>query len=686
MDEHSAAGPEQKKAEPASLTDGSELSSGTLFAAGQYRIVRLLGRGASSSVYEAEHLMLAQRVALKIFPKTIFDDPSAVIRFQTEAKAVAMLSHPNIVAANAAGISENNAPYIATELVDGRSLEEILSNSKFLSQEQLLNIFSQILDALEYAHQQNIVHRDLKPSNIMVSDAGLVKILDFGIAKMLNSTQTSLSATQTGNLVGSPSYMSPEQASGAQVSVKSDIYSIGILIFECVSGKPPFMGDSPLHLMYKHLHEAPPDLVLPAASTLNVALLDKLIKRCLVKDPAMRYPTARGIKEELTQILAEVQEARAALESASKAPTKMSLSFLLPIVIVCAVSGFFFLSRPASQKDADNKIPLRKGSGHLDSEEFTHHTSYSKIGRNTSDPVTSILMARNDYHSSDHYEMGEKKTELVNRSIKEYDRVLTLLLKNPDRYLQYLASVGKARALSRLYLIELSKGSSKETLNLILERSIQCLKDASHFVPENSYEYGVINLAMGEAYLILYQPEQAKGALYTALKLKERDDLAWSPDADKYVDKREGLAEQDKPDALLRTYSLLIELEKRTGNLKALPPLLEKMFLNSRLIRDCTEPHYFRLLCDHADELFARGKKSEARSVLVDLEQRADDRKGMDEERSLAYLALAKEYHKFNNNVEASRLLKQAASLATESPSVERANSIKELRKLIGDR
>lgn len=297
-------------------TNGSQTGSGaernsligTVFA-GRYEIEKLLGKGGMSSVYAAQDRLLKHRVAIKIMQNHLADHGSAVIRFKQEAIAVNQLKHNNIVGIQHFDITadESGTPFIVMDLLDGRSLSDVIAQSAALPVDHVLNIFEQACSALAHAHSRGIVHRDLKPSNLMlVKEDGqedVVKIVDFGIAKMLpQEGQERLALTQTGEIFGSPLYMSPEQCTGQPLDARSDIYSMGCILYEALSGEPPFRGSNVFETINKHCTELPSSLASKFPRMPQVKALDGMILRAMAKEPAQRYSSMQELLDELQAI------------------------------------------------------------------------------------------------------------------------------------------------------------------------------------------------------------------------------------------------------------------------------------------------------------------------------------------------------------------------------------------------
>ncbi len=309
----------------------------------KYQITGVLGKGAMGVVYKALDARIDRTVAIKTIHAGLMQGDLASelsTRFLREIRAVGNLRHPNIVAIFDAG-EENGEPYYVMEFVEGRELSDYLQANSRFSMEQTLHIARQLLSAFSYTHQKGIIHRDIKPANIFITYEGDVKVADFGIAKVENSE-----LTQVGTSIGTPSYMSPEQCRGQVVDQRSDLFSIGIVLYELLTGEKPFQGNSAHALMHHILQSAP-----GKPSALNAGLpatVDKLFERALAKNPAERFQNA----DEFLQALEIVLSGRA-LPTTSK---RFWFSFAASAVIVYAISAAIFFATQSKYMPSQTEI------------------------------------------------------------------------------------------------------------------------------------------------------------------------------------------------------------------------------------------------------------------------------------------------------------------------------------------
>ncbi len=261
----------------------------------RYEMQQRIGRGGMADVYLARDVLLDRLVAIKVLFPEFATDPAFVERFRREAQSAANLNHPNIVSVYDWGRS-NNTYFMAMEYVPGRTLADALRDLGQISAAKAAEVGIEVAAALSFAHRNNVVHRDIKPGNILIGSNGQLKVADFGIARALGSAADS-GLTQAGAVMGTAAYFSPEQAQGGQPDPRSDLYSLGIVLYEMVSGRVPFTGDNPVAIAYKQVHEAPTPLNQYAPDVPRA--FEAIVARLLAKDPARRYPTAEAVRDDL---------------------------------------------------------------------------------------------------------------------------------------------------------------------------------------------------------------------------------------------------------------------------------------------------------------------------------------------------------------------------------------------------
>ncbi|HEY9755695.1 MAG TPA: protein kinase, partial [Oculatellaceae cyanobacterium] len=319
------------------------------------------------------HIVLDKLVAIKTIHSNLYT-PAAVQRFQIEGKAASSLSHPNIVAVYDFGVTQFGQPYMVMEYVNGRTLSDLLRLEGGLSSKKFLEVFSQVCSALAHAHRKSIVHRDLKPGNIMLVSQGhseeSVRIMDFGIAKILTEGDSTPSLTKTGETIGSPLYMSPEQARSLKTDYRSDLYSLGCVMYECLTGSPPFEGQTFMETLLMHMEKMPPSMKEASLGREIDPRLEKIVMRLLAKEPEQRYASMDDLLDALTnykQIPMDTPPAGATKGDSKKTPsakTKMLLGVFIVVVLVGSIAGYMFLNRRS------------KAPG------VVHHTDIEAIGVN----------------------------------------------------------------------------------------------------------------------------------------------------------------------------------------------------------------------------------------------------------------------------------------------------------------
>ena len=284
---------------------------------GRYELDGVVGRGGMAEVYRARDIRLDRIVAIKTLRTDLARDQIFQARFRREAQSAASLNHPSIVAVYDTGEDMATGvpvPYIVMEYVDGRTVRDLLQEGHRLLPERSLEIIDGVLRALDYSHQAGIVHRDIKPGNVMVTRNGDVKVMDFGIARAMSDAQATM--TQTAQVIGTAQYLSPEQARGERVDSRSDLYSTGCLLYELLTGRPPFTGDSPVAIAYQHVREnpVPPSRVDPEVPP----WADAIVLKAMAKSPADRYQTAADMR-------ADLQRAASGMPVAAAPPTRLDM-------------------------------------------------------------------------------------------------------------------------------------------------------------------------------------------------------------------------------------------------------------------------------------------------------------------------------------------------------------------------
>ena len=277
------------------LTKGQKIND-------RYEIIKTIGEGGMANVYLANDTILDRKVAIKVLRGDLSNDEKFIRRFQREALSVSNLSHPNIVEVYDVG-EEDGQYYIVMEYIEGKTLKQLLKKRETLSLPEVIDIMLQLTDGLAHAHESYIIHRDIKPQNIMIEDNGLVKITDFGIAMALNATQL----TQTNSVMGSVHYLPPEQANGKSATVKSDIYSLGILMYELITGSVPFKGDNAVEIALKHMKEK-----IPSIRKQNPTIpqsVENIVIKATAKNPRNRYDSVKEMHDDL-EICMEKENAK----------------------------------------------------------------------------------------------------------------------------------------------------------------------------------------------------------------------------------------------------------------------------------------------------------------------------------------------------------------------------------------
>ena len=414
----------------------------------RYEIIKSIGEGGMANVYLAYDTILDRNVAIKVLRGDLANDEKFVRRFQREALSASSLSHPNIVAMYDVG-EDDGLYYIVMEYVEGKTLKQLLKKRGSLTLSEAIDIMLQLTDGMAHAHDSYIVHRDLKPQNIMIQDDGQIKITDFGIAMALNSTQL----TQTNSVMGSVHYLPPEQAAGKGTTIKSDIYSMGIIFYELLTGELPFKGDSAVEIALKQMKEPLPDV-----HKLNNDIpqsIENIILKSTAKNPKNRYDDAKSMHNDLLTALNddrineepyvypypenEVDETTKIMEPISDSnegiatpitdeKTKKSnkliiaLSIIAGVIVIALLAVFFII--PAVTAEKDVKVPDVSGMTVSKAEstlEDAGLTVNSKIEEVSSEDVKKNRIIRTDPRSGSTVKEGTRVTLYKSTGVKTYE-------------------------------------------------------------------------------------------------------------------------------------------------------------------------------------------------------------------------------------------------------------------------
>lgn len=287
-------------AKPVSGPDPESLLGSVI--ADRYRLLEIIGQGGIGVVYKAQHTLIDRIVAFKMLRKETLQDERSMQRFQMEGKAMTSVSHPNIVSVFDFGVTANQSAFLVMEFLDGTDLDTLIQAAGYLEPDEVVALFIQICDALSHLHERGLIHRDLKPANVIILNPGVdaqVKLVDFGMAKFQEQSRYAQSLTRPGEVFGSPYYMSPEQCVGMQLDLRSDIYSMGCVMYEALSGRPPFLGENMVQLAQMHL-DTPPDPIGVSIEDKNFPRwLDAIVLKCLAKNVNDRYQSAEEMKKAL---------------------------------------------------------------------------------------------------------------------------------------------------------------------------------------------------------------------------------------------------------------------------------------------------------------------------------------------------------------------------------------------------
>ncbi|MBS1996659.1 MAG: protein kinase [Cyanobacteria bacterium SZAS LIN-2] len=512
----------------------------------RYELVGELGSGGMGTVFKAKHISLPKFFAVKILNSQLSNDASFRARFEQEAKTASLLNHPHLVAIYDHGTTSLGEAYLVMDFIDGRSLAEILQSLKRIDQRRAIKIFSQIADGLANAHRTGVIHRDLKPGNVMLIETQenpeFVKVVDFGIAKIIGTdnehTEINQSLTKTGEFFGSPLYSSPEQGCGAKPDQRSDIYSLGILMYECLTGKPPFRGENFFATMTLH-NEAQ---ARPFDKLLGIdPELEGIVFTCLEKDPADRYQSMEEVKTALDNTLHHQTESKTSASPPEPLSNKGStrkqmllISCIGGIVAVSAAAGYLWTHNNASIKTL-SAVPPPPASAVTSTK-----------------PVTSNLPA-----IPDTVQLPEDARALSPQKLIEAGDALKVKLQAqgplvsllPARYFTAAAEAepGLYDAYEHLasYYWDQKTGKDPENDRIALNKCRAVFQEQLRQFPKNASVYGNISTI----YVELNRKQEALDAINEAIKLRP-DDLEFRLKHAYYLHSlgryRESIAEYEK--------------------------------------------------------------------------------------------------------------------------------------------
>jgi len=323
---------------------------------GRYNVGQMIGTGGMADGYLGKDTRLDRDVAIKVLRRDLAKDPAFVARFRKEALAAGGLNHPGIVAVYDSG-EENDSPYIVMELVSGITLRQLMLDEQISSQRSL-EIIKGILQALDYSHSKSIVHRDVKPGNIMITDSGDIKVMDFGIARATGDIGATM--TSTWNVVGTAQYLSPEQATGEMADGRSDLYSLGCVMYELLTGRPPFTGDTPVSVAYQHVSAQ-----ITPASQIKPGLdvnIDRMLEVVLAKDPAHRYQDAKAMLADLEHV---IKGEPVTTKIKKVIPRRKIITRSILVISLLTLIAFGYLSTAPDETAPNAKIPINRVASQL---------------------------------------------------------------------------------------------------------------------------------------------------------------------------------------------------------------------------------------------------------------------------------------------------------------------------------
>lgn len=607
-----------------SLTSkSSEVKPGQVFA-GQYEILSVLGRGGMSIVYRARHRLMDRLVAIKLLQGE--SDQTAIERFKQEAKAASSLNHPNIIGIYDFGILDSQA-YLVMDCLEGKTLGDVLDDEVHLSVERSINLFRQACLGLAHAHKNGILHRDLKPGNLcLVKDENgkeLLKIVDFGIAKLMNGNAKQLQLTQTGEIFGSPLYMSPEQCTAKPLDIRSDIYSLGCVMYECLTGRPPLRGDTAYETMTMHVSKEPDSFKTVAPNLSINPSIEAVVFRCLEKEPDDRYQSIEEILHDLPTIQPDSGSVKV---KAVAHPTKqkreikyLRYGFWSLFVVVAAVLSYMacdngpdndrgtvlektiWNSQTTMAQTLTNVRWYDQAKAVLSIAENTARNRFSNKGR----LLTALNMQRNLYTKARMFEdlqVVDSKISEVNKHIllESYDKLILELDELADTSSAATASVNRVMAP---YTMD---GVKHAVINLEgngLERHAQDLLERSKRVfatlmgPDDILVADV-DMMLADCYLKDQQMQRVRAPLAEALAIYQKSNK-----------------DEVKTKAILAMLKLG-QFDRDENNYELAKTELEQANKDAQNAINKSKYLQFQCLNSYADYLKQVGKKAEAEALL----------------------------------------------------------------------
>lgn len=437
---------------------GTELSDGTVFA-GRYRILNLIGSGGMGSVYKALDLTLNRYVALKMLHRELIPDEYALLRFQNEARATSRVKNPGVVAVYDFGLADDERPYLIMDYVEGVSLATLIASNKQLSPERCASFFSKVADTLAHTHSKGVFHRDLKPSNILITDdlpgKESIRVVDFGIAKVLGDEQSKdqLSLTHAGQLTGSPLYMSPEQCSGSPVDERSDIYSLGCVMYEALSGHPPFEGATAYDTIVAKLNTEPPKLQMASADGAIAREMQRIVLKSLAKQPEQRFQSMAELRDELDKV--GVLSSNVAKKA--NFPYVRIAAALAGLVLLGCGALFFFWFNTLYGNDA-KAVPLHIWQSSIGAPVVPIPANYLDIETVAHGCIGGAKHSEGD-HSRRVWQLTSRLADFHRRygyygqAAKEYEETMDIIKYNPNDYTLIERSATE-RLLAECYFLQ----------------------------------------------------------------------------------------------------------------------------------------------------------------------------------------------------------------------------------------